>query len=95
MNLYEYQRPRSFTDLGPGSLTFNFSIFFFFLETARPVEAKLHVEPLWDWGTKVYTNGPCHMSNMVAMPINGKSLKNLLWNQKADALESWYAALGT
>ena len=33
---------------------------------------------------------------MAAMPIYGKNLKNhLLWNKKADDLESWYAALGT
>ena len=28
------------------------------------------------------------------MPIYGKSLKNLLWNQKADDLESLYVASG-
>ena len=35
------------------------------------------------------------MTNMAAMPIHvyGKNL--LLWNQKADDLESWYAALDT
>ena len=33
---------------------------------------------------------------MATMPIYGKNLKNLLlWNQKADDLETWYAALGT
>ena len=43
MNLYEYQRSRSFIDLGPRSLGFN--IFnFFFLETAWPIEAKFYVE---------------------------------------------------
>ena len=26
---------------------------FFSLETARPIEAKFHVEPPWDGGTKV------------------------------------------
>ena len=31
---------------------------FFSLETARPIEAKFHMELPWDWGTKVYTNGP-------------------------------------
>ena len=30
---------------------------FFSLETARPVEAKYHVEPPWDGGIKVSTNG--------------------------------------
>ena len=37
-----------------------------------------------------------HLTNMAAMPIYGKSLKDfLLWNQKASDLESWYAASGT
>ena len=30
---------------------------FFSLENARPVEAKYHVEPPWDGGIKVSTNG--------------------------------------
>ena len=35
------------------------------------------------------------MTNIAAMLIYVvKTLKNLLWNQKADDLESWYAALG-
>ena len=33
------------------------------------------------------------MTKMAAMPIYGKT--HLLWNQKDDDLESWYAALGT
>ena len=41
------------------------------------------------------SNGPGHMTNMAAMPIYSKNLKNLLlWNQKADDLESWYVASG-
>ena len=44
INLYEYQRLRSFTDLGP---------IFFSLETATLIEAKFHVEPPldgeWKW----------------------------------------------
>ena len=41
-------------------------------------------------------NGPGYMTSMAAMPIYGKTLKNiLLWKQKADDLESWYVALGT
>ena len=44
MNLYEYQRSRSFIDLHPRSLKFN--IFnFFSLETAWPIEAQFYVEP--------------------------------------------------
>ena len=35
------------------------------------------------------------MASIAAMLIYGKTLKNLLfWNQKADDLESWYAASG-
>ena len=52
---------------------------------------------LWDGGTKVYSNGPGHVTKMAAVPIYGKNLKKsnlLLQNQKADGLETWYAALG-
>ena len=53
------------------------------------------MEPPWDGGTKVCSNGPGHMTKMAAMPIYSKNLKNLLlWNQKAYDLETWYAALG-
>ena len=40
------------------------------------------------------------MTKIAAMPIYGKNLKKssslepAVWNQKADDLESWYAALG-
>ena len=74
MNLNEYQRSRSFSDLHPRSLRFTFSIFFS-LETSGPIEAKFHVEPPWDRGMKVCSNGLCHMANMAAMPIYGKNLK--------------------
>ena len=70
MNLYEYQRSRSFIDLGPRSLRFTFSNFFS-LETATPIEAKFYVEPPWDRGMKICSNGPGHMISMAAMPING------------------------
>ena len=42
MNLYEYQRSRSFIDLGPRSLSYNI-LFFLSLETANPIEAKFHL----------------------------------------------------
>ena len=49
------------------------------------------MELLWDGGTKVYPNGPSHMTKIAATPIYGKNLKNLLlWNQKGDDLETWY-----
>ena len=47
----------------------------FSLETARPTEAKIHVEPPWDEETNVCSNGPGHMTSMVAMSIYGKNLK--------------------
>ena len=42
-------------------------------------------------GTKVCSNGPGHMTKMATMPIYGK---NLLKNQKADDLGTWYVAFG-
>ena len=48
------------------------------------------------WGIESLTKGSRSHNQMAAMPIYGKNLKNhLLWNQKADDLENWYAALGT
>ena len=42
------------------------------------------------WGTKVCSNRFGHMTNMAAMPIHGKIVKNLLRNQKVDDLETLY-----
>ena len=57
-------------------------------ETTGPIEAKFHMEPPWDGRTKVCSNGAVHMTKMVAMPLYGKNIKNLLLqNQKADNLE--------
>ena len=47
---------------------------FFFLETARLIEAKFHVGPPWDGSMEVSTNGLCHMTKMATMPIYGKNL---------------------
>ena len=45
---------------------------------------------------KFCSNGPVHMTNMAAMSIYGKNtLSLLLWNQKVNDLETWYAASGT
>ena len=43
-------------------------------ETAWPIKAKFYVEPPWEGGTKVYINGPGHMTKVAAMPIYGKNL---------------------
>ena len=74
MNLYDYQRSKSFIDLHPRSLRFTFSNFFS-LENSRPIGAKFHVEPPWNRGMKVYSNGLCHLTSMATMPIYGKNLK--------------------
>ena len=67
----------------------------FFSETTWPIEANFHVEPPWDGGTKVCSNGPGHMTKMAAMSIYGKTLTNLLLrNQKTYDLVTWYVALG-
>ena len=42
-------------------------------ETALPIKAKFYVEPPWEGETKVYINGPGHMTKMSAMPIYGKN----------------------
>ena len=44
-------------------------------ETTGPTEAKFDVEPPWDGGMKVCSNGPGHMTDMAAMTIYGKNLK--------------------
>ena len=43
-------------------------------ETALPIKAKFYVESPWEGGTKVYINGPGHMTKMATMPIYGKNL---------------------
>ena len=78
LKLYEYQRSRSFIDLGLTDSTFSN---FFFLETPRPIEAKFHVEPLWERGMNVSTNGLCYMTKMATMSTY---VKNLL---KSSSLE--------
>ena len=94
MNLYEYQRSGPSIDHGSSYSDSTFSNFFS-LQTAWSIEAKFHVEPPWDGGTKVCSHGPGHKTNMAALPSMVKTFKNLLWNQKADDLESWYSASGT
>ena len=49
---------------------------FFSLETARPIEAKFHVESPWDGLMKVSTNGLYYMIKIAVMSIYGKYLQN-------------------
>ena len=47
---------------------------FFSLETARPIEAKFHMEPPLARVVKVNTNGLSHMTKMATMSIYGKNI---------------------
>ena len=67
MKLYEYQRSRS-------SSSRSLRVNIFSSITTRPIEAKFHVEPPWDGGTKICSNDPGHMTKMAAMPIYDKNL---------------------
>ena len=49
---------------------------FFSWETARPIEAKFHVDPPWDGGMKVCSNDFGHLTKMATMLIYGKNMKN-------------------
>ena len=52
MKLYEYRRSRSLIDLSPNLSDSIFLNFFSSINTG-PIEAKFHMEPSWDRGTKV------------------------------------------
>ena len=87
MKLYEYQRSRSFIDLGPNLSDSVFLNFFSSVTTA-----KFHVESPWDGGMKAFFT----WSRWPPSPYMVKSFKNLLlWNLKADNLETWFAASHT
>ena len=65
-------------------------------DTTWPIKAKFYMEPPLEGGTKVYINGPGHMTKMSAMPMYGKNLKNLLLqNQMSYDLETWHVELVT
>ena len=63
------RRPSSFVVVRPSTISNVFSS-----ETAWPIKAKFYVEPPKEGGTKVYINGPGHMTKMAAMPMYGKNL---------------------
>ena len=50
-------------------------------ETALPIKAKFYVEPSWEEGTKVYINGPGHMTKMAAKPIYGKNPSKIFFSR--------------
>ena len=53
MKLYEYQRSRSFIDLGP-NLSYSICLNLFFSITLSPIGTKCHVEPPWNKGTRLF-----------------------------------------
>ena len=46
-----------------------------FFRNLKPTEAKFHLYPPWDEGTKVCSNGRGHMTSLAAMHIYGKKNK--------------------
>ena len=68
MHLYEYQKSMLFIDLGP-SLSDSIFLNFFSSITTGLIEAKFHVEPPQDGGTKVCSSGPSYVTKMAAMSI--------------------------
>ena len=73
MKLYEYQRSGSFIHLDPSQSDSIFSNFFSWI-TTKPIKAKFNVEPPWDGGMSICSNGPGHMTKMAVMPIYGQNL---------------------
>ena len=67
--------PQGLSATAPGLYTCIWPPFsnIFSTETAWPIKAKFYVELPWEGGTKVYINGPGHMTKMAAMPIYGKN----------------------
>ena len=66
-------------------------------ETAWPIKAKFYVDPPWEGGTKVYINGPGHMTKMAATPINGKTPSKISFSRTGRSIftKLGYVASGT
>ena len=66
-------------------------------ETAWPIKAKFYMEPPWEGGTKVYINGPGHMTKMAATPIYGKNPSKIFFSRTSGPIFTnvCYVALGT
>ena len=57
-------------------------------ETAWPIKAKLQVEHPMEGGTKVYINGPGHMTKMAAMAINSKNLLKIFFSRTSGPIST-------
>ena len=64
MMIYDSPRSGSFNDLCPRSLRFNIFKLFFLKKNTRPFEAKFHIWPPWEFGMKICSNVPGHMTKM-------------------------------
>ena len=60
----------------------------FFSKTAGLIEAKFHVEPPWDGGTKVCSQSPGHMTKMATMPIYGKNPSKIFFSGTAGPIST-------
>ena len=52
----------------------------FFSKTAGQIEAKFHVAPQWDGGTKACSRGLGHMTKIAATPIYGKNPSKIFFS---------------
>ena len=85
MKLSEYQRSRSFFDLGERSLRFQ-SLNLFLAETVGRFGTKIRMKAWGRIGMKIYINELGHMTNMAAMPIYGKNLKK---SSSPEPIDPW------
>ena len=74
------RRPNSLNIFSSKNSIWNLTLIDLVIST-RPIKVRLHMEFLWDGGTKVCSYGPVHVINMAAMPLYGQNLK------KSSALE--------
>ena len=91
MVLHEYWRSRSFLDLGPSSLKFQYSNLFF-SETAGPFDSKFHMKAHGRKKMKIYSYKFGHMTKMATMTFYSK---NPPLEPEGDCLETLYVSLGT
>ena len=65
----------------------------FFSKTAGTIEAKFHMEPQWDGGTKVFLRGLGHMTKMAAKPIYGKNPSKIFFSRTKGLMTLWLGML--
>ena len=61
----------------------------FFSKTAGRIKAKFHMEPQWDGGTKVCSQGLDHMTKMAPMPIYGKNPSKIFFSTTKRPMTLW------